>query len=298
MIAAVMFSALCVFFGLWLSTGWDVGSAYRSILSRASSAPVLAPARSSAKKVRDTARSWAITLGHFLFGYRDYLFPLAFVLLTLTTKPAFPLGSEQLDWWMDVLGLVVALMGQGCRVLAVGCVQNIRRGGHHKQITAATLIRTGFFASSRNPLYLGNVLIFCGLVLIANSYWWYVLALPGFVSVYWVIVLAEEDFLAKQFGQEYADYCRTVNRFIPTLTGLRHLLTSCSLDWKRVVGKEFRIFCSWISLAIGVLIWERWEQFGYAARHAEITRLLLLLLSVAIAYGVVRWLKKYRKLRL
>src|SRR2546427_1624926 len=125
MIAAAMFFALCIFFGLWLSTSCDVGSAYRSILSRASSAPALALARSSAKKVRDTAWSWAITLGHFLFGYRDYLFPLVFLLLTMTTRPAFPLGSEQLDWWMDVFGLVVALMGQGCRVLAVGCVQNI-----------------------------------------------------------------------------------------------------------------------------------------------------------------------------
>src|SRR5262245_34872168 len=141
-------------------------------------------------------RSWAISFGHLLFGYRDYLFPLAFLLLTVTTKPAFPLGSERLDWWMDVVGLVVALMGEGCRVLAVGCVQNIRRGGRHKRLRATTLIRTGFFAHSRNPLYLGNLLIFCGLVLIANSYWWYVLALPAFVGVYWFIVLAEEDFLA------------------------------------------------------------------------------------------------------
>lgn len=118
---------------------------------------------------------------------------------------------------MDALGFVVAFIGQGCRILGVGGVENIRRRGRQKRFSAATLIRTGLFAHSRNPLYLGNLLICCGLVIMANSYWWYVLALPGFIGVYWAIVLAEEAFLAERFGLEYEDYCRKVNRFVPRI---------------------------------------------------------------------------------
>jgi protein-S-isoprenylcysteine O-methyltransferase Ste14 len=225
------------------------------------------------------------------------VFPAVFLVLAITTKPALPLGSERLDEWLDGLGILIACLGQGFRALAIGWVHNIRRGGREKRIAADALIRTGFFAHSRNSLYLGNLLIFCGLVLIANSYWWYVLALPAFVAVYWTIVLAEEDFLTRKFGQDYADYCRSVNRFVPRLPGLCRSLAHVSFDWKRVVSKETQIFCSWGSLTLCLLIWERWERFGYAARWAEVQWLLLLLGLLFVLYGVVTWLKKSGKLR-
>src|SRR2546427_4315349 len=126
-----------------------------------------------------TSRSLAISCGNLLFAYRDYLFPLLFLILLLTTQPMLPLGSERIDRWVDLLGLGVVLVVQGCRFLAVGFVDNIRRGGHHKRIAAETLIRGGLYAHTRNPLYLGDLLIGCGLVLIANSQWWYVFVLPG-----------------------------------------------------------------------------------------------------------------------
>ncbi|MBI3799487.1 MAG: DUF1295 domain-containing protein [Deltaproteobacteria bacterium] len=145
--------------------------------------------------------SLVISCGNWLFSYRDYLFPLLFLTLLLTTRPALPFGSERIDRWMDVLGLVVILAGQGCRFLALGFVDNIRRGGHKKQIAAQTLIREGVFAHTRNPLYVGDLLIVCGLVILASCQWGYVLVLPAFIGVYWAIVLAEEDFLRQKFGK-------------------------------------------------------------------------------------------------
>lgn len=56
--------------------------------------------------------------------------------------------------------------------------------------------------------------------------------------------------------------------------------------------KETQVVCSWFTLAIGVLIWERVKQFGVAARRAEIELLVLILFAVYLAYGVVCWLKK------
>lgn len=291
MLAVGMFSVFCVVFGLWLSAGSDLNVVYKQTLRPLASAlPSSVIAWRS--RVLETVRPQAIRLGHFLFGYRDYLFPGAFVLLVMTTKPTLPFGSERWDQWMDTLGFMVVLIGQGCRVLAVGCVENIRRRGQQKRISAAALIRTGLFAHSRNPLYLGNLLVFCGLVIMANSYWWYVLALPGVVGVYWAIVLAEEEFLARRFGYEYADYCSKVNRFVPRVSGLRHSLMVSPFDWKRVVRKEAQVVCSWCTLAMGVFIWERVKQFGVAARRAEIELLVLILLAVYLAYGVVLWLKK------
>jgi protein-S-isoprenylcysteine O-methyltransferase Ste14 len=237
-----------------------------------------------------------IRLGHFFFGYRDYLIPLAFLILLFTTSPEFPFGSERLDRWLDGLGLVVALIGQGCRILAIGSVDNIRRGGQQKRIAADTLIREGFFAHSRNPLYLGNLLILFGLILIANCRWWYLVAFPGFVLTYFALILAEEDFLTKKFGKEYEEYCRQVNRLVPDFTGLRRSLNLLVFDWKRAIQKEYGTIFTCMSMTVFLLIWEKWKRFGYSARQAEIQRLLWIFPVLCLAYLVARVLKKTGRL--
>jgi protein-S-isoprenylcysteine O-methyltransferase Ste14 len=258
------------------------------------SPPFLIPPTSHARLTLRGRRE-AIRLGHFLFGYRDYLVPLAFVLLTLTTSPEFLFGSARLDPWLDGIGIVVALTGQVLRVLVIGFAY-IKRGGYRKRIAADKLVREGFFAHSRNPLYLGNLLILFGLVLIANNRWWYLLAFPAFLLAYRAIIMAEEDFLTQKFGREYEEYCLQVNRLIPHFTGLRQSLSAFVFDWKRVIQKEYGSTFTWMSMSVFLLIWERWKSFGYMARRAEIHSLLWCFPFLGMAYLVARWLKKTGRL--
>jgi hypothetical protein len=196
---------------------------------------------------------------------------------------------------MDGVGVVVVLTGQVLRVLVIGFVQ-IKRGGNKKRIAADTLVREGFFAHSRNPLYLGNLLIILGFVLIANCRWWYLLVIPGFGLTYWAIILAEEGFLTRKFGKEYEEYCRQVNRLVPDFTGLRRSLNLLAFDWKRVIQKEYGTIFTCVSMTVFLLIWEKWKRFGYSARQAEIQRLLWIFPVLCLAYLVARVLKKTGRL--
>ena len=237
-----------------------------------------------------TMRRCLAPAGRFFFSARNILFPLIFIVLLLSTRPEFPFGSELNDWWLDLCGIIVALSGQACRALAIGQAENIRRGGREKRVAAKSLIHHGIYAHTRNPLYLGNLLIVGGLGLIANNFWWYLVALPVFIGVYWSIVFAEEEFLVRQFGQEYVLYYQSVNRFLPSLAGFRSSFRQSTFDWRRVFRKEYSIACSWVSMAITLLIWERWERFGYAVKKVEIQNLFFFLLGVAIVYvSIVGW---------
>jgi len=180
----------------------------------------------------------------------------------LTTTPGVPLGSRRLDHALDALGFLVCCLGEGSRLLAVGSVEGIRRRGDHSRIAAHTLIRDGIYAWSRNPLYLGNWLVVCGLVLIANNRWWYLLVLPTFTGVYWSIVLAEEDFLVRKFGRDYAAYAAGVNRFLPGWRGLMRVLASPGFAWGRAFRKEARVICTWLTAALVLVVWERWTHKG------------------------------------
>jgi protein-S-isoprenylcysteine O-methyltransferase Ste14 len=272
-------------------------AASSALPSSDTSSPSKAPTQESPNRQRLSVR-----LGKFLFVARNFLFPLVFVVLLFTTQPAFPFGSEQADHWMDLFGVLVAVLGQGCRALAVGQAENIRRGGREKdgrkkQMFAKGLIRHGIYAHTRNPLYLGNLLILTGLSLIANNLWWYVLVWPAFVGIYWSIIQAEEDFLPRPFGAAYVDYCRTVNRLLPKRTGLLHTIVGNAFDWKRVLRKEYSIACSWLSMATGLLIWERWQRFGYTERAVEIQELLVCLLVVFVFYVGMVGIRIFQKAR-
>src|SRR5262249_22055160 len=75
------------------------------------------------------------------------------------------------------------------------------------------LVTTGVFAFSRNPIYVAFGLVLLGQFLVFPN--WIVLAYLAAGT--WLIhrqVLREEDFLRKQYGQEYADYCNRVRRYL------------------------------------------------------------------------------------
>ena len=118
-------------------------------------------------------------------------------------------------------GFAVASVGELLSVAVIGFAYIIARRPD-RRIFADSLVQTGIFAHSRNPLYLGNLLIVAGLAIMHGSWWFYLVGLPFFVFAYMSPSSApEEDFLGQKFGGEYEDYCRRVNRFIPSLRGLR-----------------------------------------------------------------------------
>ena len=149
-----------------------------------------------------TQAPWIVRAGHFLFHWRNLLFPLVFVAVALATKPLAFLASERADRWMDLAGLLVAVAGQALRVVVIGLAY-IRRGGKDGKIYADTLVVEGFFAHSRNPLYLGNLMVFAGLLIALNSPAGWLVGAPFYLFAYHAITRAEESFLGQKFGAAY-----------------------------------------------------------------------------------------------
>ena len=76
------------------------------------------------------------------------------------------------------------------------------------------LIESGPFAWSRNPLYVGLLVLSAGLALLAGSMW-ALLALPlEWALLRWGAVLPEERYLTRTFGPAYAGYSSRVRRWL------------------------------------------------------------------------------------
>ena len=75
------------------------------------------------------------------------------------------------------------------------------------------LITSGVFAFSRNPIYAAFALILLGQFLIFSNW----ILLVFMVAGAWLFhrqVLLEEAYLQQHYGQEYAEYCRRVRRYL------------------------------------------------------------------------------------
>jgi protein-S-isoprenylcysteine O-methyltransferase Ste14 len=85
------------------------------------------------------------------------------------------------------------------------------------------LITNGPFAHVRNPLYLGNMIIYAaiGVMSLALFPWLPLVAVLWFYVQYYLIVTREEEYLSATFGAEYSAYCSEVRRFIPRITPYR-----------------------------------------------------------------------------
>jgi protein-S-isoprenylcysteine O-methyltransferase Ste14 len=105
--------------------------------------------------------------------------------------------------------LTLTLPGLWLRAYAAGYVKKNRE-----------LTQTGPYAHTRNPLYLGSMLIAAGFAVALLS-WPVALALAiGFSVIYIPVIASEERFLRATFP-DFEAYCRRVPRLIPRLTPAR-----------------------------------------------------------------------------
>lgn len=235
-----------------------------------------------------------ILFGNFLFRFRNALFPILLIAFVLFARPSYFLGSAHLDAYLDGLGVAVALLGQILRALTIGYAY-IQRGGKDRQVYADELVDRGVFAHSRNPLYIGNVLIMAGLSLIINAKAVYLIGVPLVLLIYAAMIMAEEHYLCGKFGVAYEAYCRRVNRFWPRWRNFSQSISGMSFDWRRLIVKEYGTTFGWIASAIGLRMWSLHVVSGPAAA-AEINQLGILLIPLAITYLIVRFMKKTHRL--
>lgn len=121
--------------------------------------------------------------------------PLGFVFAALYIWLAHP------RWWSIAAGAVVAALGLGVRASASGHVKK------NEELTTS-----GPYAHTRNPLYVGSILIGIGFGIASRNLWVAVVLVVMFLAIYVPVVRSEEAFLRGKFPH-FDDYARRVPRF-------------------------------------------------------------------------------------
>src|SRR6185312_12286114 len=107
-----------------------------------------------------------------------------------------------------------ASIAVGCIFIATGLLVRAFASGHVRKNEQLTM--TGPYAYTRNPLYLGSLILAFGFTLASRSWIIAAIAAAMLVIIYIPVIHSEEEFLRAHFA-EFDDYCRNVPRLFPRL---------------------------------------------------------------------------------
>jgi protein-S-isoprenylcysteine O-methyltransferase Ste14 len=233
-----------------------------------------------------------LKIGTFFFKYRNQAFPLIIAALFVSVPPTTTVGgSVQLERWKDFFALLVVAAGLLLRATVVGYAY-IKRGGLNKRVYARDLVTEGMFGVCRNPLYVGNMLIYSGLFLFHGNPVVVVTGCLLFGFIYQCIIYAEEEFLADKFGEAYSEYCRDVPRWGLKLTAFSASTQGMAFNFKRVIAKDYSTASSTLIALVATEFYRTAADSISEQEWSYAIVLLALFVSVIALTGLVSALKK------
>ena len=137
------------------------------------------------------------SLSSLFFKYRSYT-PIPFIILMLL--------YENANIWSLIIGFITAVAGELLRLWGVSWAGSETRTTGHMEGTF--LIISGPFAHVRNPLYIGNILIYLGMGIMSFAIFPYLqlVALLFFILQYYYIIKGEEEYLMNRYGDQFKEY--------------------------------------------------------------------------------------------
>jgi protein-S-isoprenylcysteine O-methyltransferase Ste14 len=227
--------------------------------------------------------NWKIKTGQFLFKFRSFT-PLPLMAAVFIFFRPYSYGA--IDPYLIWGGLAISFLGEFIRVMAVGFAYT-GTSGRENYLRADDLNRTGIYSIVRNPLYIGNVLMFSGLLIVFAN-WWALLFFNIFlITQYYFIILSEENYLKQKYGDSFNDYCKTINRVIPTFNSYQK--PALPFDGRKVFFKENDSVFNMLMVFVIILAF-REKSIVNAVPHS--THLIVAAAVLVIIYIIIKVLKK------
>ncbi|MDH4226665.1 MAG: isoprenylcysteine carboxylmethyltransferase family protein [Deltaproteobacteria bacterium] len=181
------------------------------------------------------------TTGEWMFRHRSYL-PLL-ILVPMPFAVYFsvrPISAHFGGLASDIFFIAISVLGLLVRCAIVGFTPKGTSGRNTKRQVAESLNTAGIYAYVRHPLYVGNFLIFMGIVAAVESLWFFVFSFLTYWLYYERIMYAEEEFLRDKFKADFVEWAERTPAIIPKLGGWKQPPLEFSL--RNVLKREYSAF--------------------------------------------------------
>jgi len=158
------------------------------------------------------------------------------MLITALVMLGIARPRPELFWW-------------GVGLLAAADVVRLLCSGYINK--AGALVTNGPFACCRNPLYLTNLAVGLGFVLMCARWEALVLIVVGWFATHLPTVACEERLLGERFGEDFEKYCGLVPRWLPCWPK-RGVGKGQRFDWRKVIHnhEHLNVVSAWLLAAM------------------------------------------------
>ncbi len=227
--------------------------------------------------------------GNWLFKRRGTLPVVLFILaLPAIYYTDYSTLHSEFVWVLNVLAVLACIKGFLIRAYTIGTTPKGTSGRNTEQQVAEQLNSTGMYSMVRHPLYLGNYLMWIGIVLFTKNIPFVIIVSLLFWIYYERIMFAEERFLERKFGEDYLKWSLKAPAFIPKISQFKK--SSVPFSLKSVLRREYS---GALATVIGFAYIELMENvFQYHQWIIGRTTLIVLIVTVVVTI-ILRSLKHY-----
>ncbi len=230
--------------------------------------------------------------GNWLFRHRGQL-PVVLFLLAIPAIFFHDYSTMSHQWKVviDLVAFLFAILGFLVRSYTIGTTPLGTSGRNTEEQVAEQLNTSGIYSLVRHPLYLGNYLMWIGIVLFTQNIEFTIIISLMYWLYYERIMFAEERFLERKFGNSYLDWSRKVPAFFPAFSKFKKSTISFSL--KSVLRREYS---GVLATVIGFVYVEAFIRFRLFGSFMVSRKFLYVLGATAIVTLILRSLKHYTEL--
>jgi protein-S-isoprenylcysteine O-methyltransferase Ste14 len=189
-------------------------------------------------------RTQAARIGEVLFRNRGWI-PVPFLAVPLLVP-----GVQAPETW--IVGLLMVAVGEFIRLAGVAAAGTVTR---RRSRNVQRLVDYGAFAWCRNPLYVGNWLVWLGFTVVSGVLWFLPVAALIFAIEYHYIVRYEEGVLESIFGAEYLAYKERTPRWFARPPSSP---SSGPHAWGEAIWSERSTVLQYVALVAAFLVKDRY----------------------------------------
>lgn len=155
--------------------------------------------------------------GNYLFKNRGHIPVLLFVIvIPVIYFTDYPVLREFEYQLITGFAILLSVLGFIIRAISIGTTPLGTSGRNTKEQVAESLNSTGIYSMLRHPLYLGNFLMWIGIVVFTFNIYFVIIVSLAFWLYYERIMFAEERFLERKFGEKYMQWSEKIPAFLPS----------------------------------------------------------------------------------
>lgn len=228
--------------------------------------------------------------GNFLFKHRGeipvILFLLAIPVIYFTNISYLSTTTQTILLWVAI---IISIKGFIIRAISIGTTPKGTSGRNTKEgQVAESLNTTGIYSMVRHPLYLGNYLMWIGIVLYTFNFEFVIIVSLAFWLYYERIMFAEERFLERKFGDSYMDWANRTPAFIPCIKKYKKNVVPFSF-----VSVLRREYSGVLATVVGFVFIDNLRRYFFDGSFELITPWHYALVASIILVIILRSLKHY-----